>query len=181
MFYICFNKKKKDCNVMDKYKFKIYLMSKSWRAIVASYNKGKDEGTLYKIITVYPQVSWTWVKPEEIEDDNDLTQNYVSSIVYKDAECQTETKMTQKQDALKNIKVSFPVEPYHSFLPCFDEIVDPSYLEAPTIPSIIHKIDLNAKTAIVSYQNSTNLKSVDLYFLMSIDPVGVAKYLTTQH
>ena len=68
-------------------------MTKTWRAIVASYNK--DEETLYKIITVSTQVTWKWVKPEEIEDDEELTQNYVPSLEYKDVECQTETKTTK--------------------------------------------------------------------------------------
>lgn len=158
----------------------------NWRSIVGSYKN--DEGTLYKILTLSYDgkhgselYSWKWVKPEEIEDDEELTQNYIPSLAYIDAECQTETKATEKQKELEDIKVSFPVDNYQTFLTCFDDIVDPSYLEPPIVPSIIHKIDLHDKTAIVSYPNSTSLKSIDLYLLMSIDPVGVAKYLTSEH
>ena len=151
----------------------------SWRSIVASYPS--DTGTLYKILTISGKATWKWVKQEEIEDDEELTQNYIPSPVYKDAECQTDTKASQKQKELDSINVSFPVDNYQTFLPCFEDIVDPGYLDPLVTPATIHSIDLNDKTAIVSYQNSSSLKSIDLYLLMSIDPTGVAKYLTTPH
>lgn len=149
------------------------------RSIVGSYSN--DEGTMYKILTVSTDVTWNWVKSEVIENDKELTQNFIPPLVYKDAECQTETKATQKHKELEDINVSFPVDNYQTFLPSFEDIIDPSYLKSPIIPAVIHKINLSDKTAIVSYPNSTSLKSIDLYLLMSIDPVGVAKYLTAEH
>lgn len=163
-------------------------LTNSYRLLVSVYSTEKD--TFCKLLTLAPPgvdqntIKWEWVKEEKLQKDQSFS--CLSQIIeYKDCQTQTDTNISLKLDQLHDLNVKIPVNPYNPFaslLPKFDGSDILSTLDPSAMQMNIDDINLENKTATISYQNSPyKRKQIDLYFLMTINPEGVATYLTTKH
>ena len=152
-------------------------MSKPWRTVVARYKT--DDDTYFRVLSVSSDFGWEWLPKSKIQAEKELFQDFVKIIECVDASCQTEKVKADGTFSPPNVKDECEIKPISMILPSFNDLFTPMNLSPYIVPTAIHKINFDEQIAIVSFQNSSEKQLIDLKTLMEIDPVGVAKFLTT--